>query len=590
NKKFFRGPGGGFSKKPPGKMEILYLNVLLASLMGLERFEYLSSSPLEVMWQMLPERLFARSAYGLPPLGKTPGYCRDEAMSISGGGQHHKMFYNSGECDMDEYLEMEGLCYALVEKVTAAVASLGYKIIGCSQREGQTNCSIALLAGVKRIQPDVITIIGGPNCGGEMARGIASLSESVDYIFSGESEVPFSNFLDSCAAGTLPAGRIIRGEPLADLDTIPVPDYTCFFEQTECFRGGEALNTVAASYESSRGCWWGAKRECNFCNERGAYRQKSAGKVLADLKHICERHRPRGIFMCDVVMPSDFHKEIFPRLLAEKDFPEIYYQAKANLTLQDMVELKKAKIDQFTVGIEALSDGLLKLMNKGVTVRQNLEVLRNARSIGAHVDWLLLWGFPGDRVEYYRETLKILPLLSHLQPPIILMHLYLVRFSQYLEKAKDYGIGNIRPWEVYNMIYPEWAESGNLAYWYAGDYPCEAHENPQLIEELAEEVKKWQASWQKTYLTMIPMGEHYAILDNRDIRGWKQDVMDYNKAREVMTAARYDKSANKQWALEEKLAVVANSWYIPLVTASPELLQKFQQQPNHPITAESNNK
>ena len=39
-------------------------------------------------------------------------------------------------------------------------------------------------------------------------------------------------------------------------------------------------------------------------------------------------------------------------------------------------------------------------MKKGVGARQNLVLLRSARSLGMDVRWNLLWGFPGDRFRF----------------------------------------------------------------------------------------------------------------------------------------------------------------------------------------------
>ena len=108
------------------------------------------------------------------------------------------MFYdNHYHFDLDEYLRTEQICTSFIDEVVTVFTSLDYKIIGCTAMMGQTNCSIALLTGIKKHCPDTITIIGGSNCEGEMAEGIASLSDDVDYIFSGESETTFLDFLQT---------------------------------------------------------------------------------------------------------------------------------------------------------------------------------------------------------------------------------------------------------------------------------------------------------------------------------------------------------------------------------------------------------
>lgn len=559
------------------KAEILYLNVLLTPMIGDELTDQLTHSPFEVLYNMISERLFARVAYDFPALGITPEYCTDEAMSVSGSKHHHTMFYNSVDFELDEYLEIENICSAFVDEAIPAIASLNYKIIGCTQRVGQTNCSIALLNGIKCLQPDVVTITGGSNCSGEMAQGIASLTDSIDYIFSGESESSFCRFLESYSKCTLPSQRIILGEPLKELDSLALPDYTCFIEQTECFRGKDALPYISLIYETSRGCWWGEKQACRFCSEEKAFRQKTARKTLEDLKQICRQYQPEGIYMSDVSMPLSFHEEVFPKLVErEKELPRLYYQFKSNLQLPDLINLKKANVGLGTVGIEAISAGLLKLMNKGITGWQNVKFLRCTRSVKLHVDWLLLWGFPGDKIEYYQETLDILPLIRHLQPPITLMHVFLTRFSPYFSNAKDFKITNLRPWAVYDMIFPDWAEKDKLASWFIGDYPCEAHENPQLIKAISEEVVLWKKLWRTTRLVMVPFQDYYIIFDNRDIVGNKQTVIDACKAKEIMKTSVYNESEYQKWALTEKYGVLMDSWYVPLVTASPELLQQFE--------------
>jgi ribosomal peptide maturation radical SAM protein 1 len=525
---------------------------------------------------MLSERLFARSANGSPPLGKSPECCSDEAISISGSTQHHKMFNESEDFDLDKYRELEKICAAFVDNVTPAITSLNYKMIGCTIRIGQINCSIALLNGIKRIRPGIVTLIGGASCEGEMAQGIASLSDTIDYVFSGESEVSFCNFLERYSIGELPSERIVQGKPLQDLDSLPLPDYKRFFEQNQRFLG-EHSKPLAVSYETSRGCWWGEKQKCRFCGNKVNYRKKTARKILNDFIEISRYYPGKTVYMCDSIMPASFNKEVLPVLKEKTGYPSIYYMLKANPNLKTLLDLKIARVNQITPGIEALSTGLLKLMNKGCDARQNLQLLRNGRSVGVCLDWLLLWGFPGDKAVYYEETLRLLPLIRHLQPPLAFLHFFLTRFSPYFEKAQNFKIGNVRPWEVYNMIFPEWAEKDKLAYWFAGDYPCEAHENPQLIKKIVEEVDLWKKVWKTTYLEMIPFKDYYLILDNRNSSGKKQEVLDYNGAKEVMTNRQYNGSQYQEWALEKKLAVLTDSWYVPLVTASPELLLQLEE-------------
>ena len=153
--------------------------------------------------------------------------------------------------------------------------------------------------------------------------------------------------------------------------------------------------------------------------------------------------------MTDNIMPHNYFKTLIPRLGNELPELQIFYEEKANLSLQDVLALKKAGVASVQPGIEALSSRLLKRMKKGVQARQNLMLLRYARAAGLQLYWNLLWGFPGDELAAYEETLAILPLLHHLQPPIGFGHISIDRFSPYFFQPEEFGIITFRPLAVY---------------------------------------------------------------------------------------------------------------------------------------------
>lgn len=559
------------------KTDILYLNMLLAAVLGEDQYEKIYNAP---QFRMLGERLFARSAYDLPPLGKNPGSCNDEALSISGLKSSPRMFYEP--CDhFDEavFLHCEDMCKSFIDEVIRVIATLDYKIVGCTTAmAGQTNCCIALLSIIKKCSPETITIIGGSNCKDRMSEGTASLSSAIDYIFSGESETTFLNFLKDFFSGELPSQRIIQGEPLSDLDVLPLADYEIFFDQYTRLLGNNTLNKTRIWYETSRGCWRAQKSKCALCGEHHtSYGQKSIKKVLLDIERITQSYPDKSIFMTDIVMPPSYQEELLPVISKIQGFPSLGYHLRPILDLKHLVNLKKAKITCNVTGIETFSTQLLKLMNKGTTAKHSLLYLRNAFCVGILTTWVLLWGFPGDTIADYEEVLYILPLIRHLPPPSLIQPMKLIRFSPYFEDQEKYKITNVRPWAVIGNIYPDWADLDKLAAYYTGEFPSESYRSPGIIREIADQVATWQKSWKKTNLAMGRFMDAFAIYDNRDIHEKaKTHVLDYQQAKEIMTSHIYNGTGNLKWALEEKLGVVADSWYVPLVTASPGLLLEFE--------------
>src|SRR5205823_8601014 len=167
---------------------------------------------------LLGERFFAAAAYGVPLLGRK--------------GANRSTYYELG---FDEYADaltprrlrrLASGAEAWIERIAAAIVRLKPRVVGATTSFEQTAASVALLNAVKRLEPQIVTILGGANCAGPMAQGIRSLRPSIDYIFSGECETAFPDFLDHVAAGDLPTEPILFGSPCQEMDAIPTPDYS----------------------------------------------------------------------------------------------------------------------------------------------------------------------------------------------------------------------------------------------------------------------------------------------------------------------------------------------------------------------------
>ncbi|MCP4152820.1 MAG: RiPP maturation radical SAM protein 1 [bacterium] len=551
-------------------VSILYLNILLASVIGVDTYEKIDNAPLHAM---LGERMFARSAYDLPPLGKQVESVRDEPRAVGWNKKNVRMFYEKLPFTLEESYRIEEICRAFISEAVSAIMSLNYKIIGCSAQTGQINSSIALIKGIKQQRPHWLTLIGGPCCEGEMAQGIASLSESIDYIFSGESDDTFPGFLDDYAANRLPDRRIVEAKPPRNLDTLPLPDYREFSKQYRDCLGEDAYKHLRVWYETSRGCWWGDKKKCSFCAIPGTYREKSVKKTLADLKEIKTLFPGKIVAVTDNILPATYYNRLLPLLNKERETPLLAYPMRVNPDPAVIMRLKKAGICALLLGIESLSTPLLKRMKKGTDAAQNLLALRNARGAGIYVDWFMLWGFPGDSTGDYRETLRILPLIRHLQPPRKLLHMLLTRFSPYYKNREDNQMSNIRPWAVYESIYPGKAGHAQSAYYYTADYSSGGHDNPGLIQKIQAEIETWQNSWKNSRLELKTFAGKYLLIDDRKpFGGPKEHMLDADRARELMTDGEYLATDIQRWAVEEKFAVVVDGRYIPLATAAPELL------------------
>ena len=557
---------------------VFYASLHLAASLGDACYAAICFAPTS---SLLGERFFARTAYGTPPLGRDHPSVEAAIQEVSG----------QVELSGDAVRALESEVPAWVDEVACALAASDYPVIGFSTTFEQTAASIALINRLKQFEPSKIVVIGGANCEGEMAHGIDSLRSRVDFIFSGESEATFPDFLDCVQRGDLRAERIIEGQVNRAMDSIPLPDFTEFFDQRSAALPGSTLATAEATwlpYEASRGCWWGEKHHCTFCGINGqgmAFRQRSPKRVVEDLRALTVRHQLNRVCMTDNIMPHSYFRTLIPTLGEQVPGLHLFYEQKANLTLDQVVALKRAGVALIQPGIEALSSDLLKRMDKGVSAKQNVALLRYALSACMVMNWNLLYGFPGDTEVEYRETLRLIRQLHHLQPPTDLCRLSIDRFSPYHFAPDRYGIRSMTPIPSYASVLPEYADLSKVAYHFVGDYDSGIVSDEPLFEELDAEVKRWKGSWRDKdadapMLAVVELSaDSYIVMDTRCLEG-QPNVMflDARQAAPALVAhsLEHDDALSRE-ARSRLLAVEYEGWHLPLATAVPPVLARFEQ-------------
>jgi ribosomal peptide maturation radical SAM protein 1 len=476
------------------------------------------------------------------------------------------------------------LAESWVDATAQFVASLKYRVIGCNTMFEQLACSIALLSRIKQYDSSKITIIGGAQCEGEMAEGILSLDKQIDFVFSGESEKSFVHFLNQPHESLRHAARIVAGEPLKDMESLPQPEYSSYFEQFRLMCPDSDIskgNLHWLPHEGSRGCWWGQKHHCTFCGINGmgmSYRMKSPSKLMREIEHQFASNGCRNLLMVDNIMPHDYFDTLLPEL-ATKDFElRIFYEQKANLTASRMHKISAAGINIIQPGIESLSDDLLILMKKGVKSWQNIAALRFARIYDVYVNWNLLHSFPGDRKAHYAAIERLIPLLHHLCPPSGLNQLSIDRFSPYFDHRENYGISDVRPMAAYYDIFPAGSDIPKLSYHFHGSYDSDALNDKATLETLSKLVDEWISSWEDNpappVLNLVQLNHDlYLLTDTRKLSRQKFRFVGPEIARSALFGSHGQRSKSDQWCLENEVSILIGNVTVPLATASHDLYQ-----------------
>lgn len=560
-------------------VRVLYANLALAAAIGEETYEAIGCFGRDAD-ELIGERFFAAAAYGRPALALPADGSDDER--FAGALTKFGM-----KCSLAELRTLEARARLWVEELADRIAALSFPIVGATTTFEQTSSAIALLAAVKRRRPQTITILGGGNCEGPMAEGIMSLGTAVDYVFSGESEETFVTWLRSVKAGARPSERIVKGQIQLDMDQLPPPDYRSWFSQRGLFLGQESLRPeyhLCITYETSRGCWWGEKRHCTFCGLNGLgmrHREKSSEKVFSDLRVLLGQCPTNLVWLTDNIMPHRYFTTLLPRLQKEVPGVQLFYEEKSNLSLQKLRMLKAAGVVRIQPGIESLSTPLLRLMDKGATAAQNVALLRYALSVAMDIIWLILYRFPGDSAEHYEQMLALMPLLCHLPPPYWCAGINIDRFSPYYEQSARYGLRELRPLPAYNAVLPPGAGAGLVAYTFVADYDSAV--DSKLEKDLQEAVAAWRQRWRGvTQPPALRVCEArpgiYFLVDTRGLPGARKlQILDEAQARAALVRnASPKRSSAARWAVAERAAVWLDGDYVPLATAAPELMARFE--------------
>ncbi|MEO8076246.1 MAG: RiPP maturation radical SAM C-methyltransferase [Acidobacteriota bacterium] len=412
------------------------------------------------------------------------------------------------------------------------------RIVGFTSVFLQHVASLALAKRLKARAPDTFILFGGANCEGIMGAEVIRQFPFVDAVVSGEGDLVFASLVERTLAGDNLSGlrgvftqqdgaRLFDpgGHPhapsVSDMDALPVPDYDEFFEQWAASPLEGACRTTI-QFETSRGCWWGQRHHCTFCGLNGAsmqYRSKSAGRALGELLELTTRHPGRPVSVVDNILDLQYFKEFVPALAARQLDLQLFYEVKANLKKPQVRLLRDAGIRVIQPGIESFSDRVLEIMKKGERGLHNIQLLKWCKELGVDPVWNLLWGFPGEPPDDYRRMADLLPLLTHLAPPVSAMPLRLDRFSPNYERAEALGFVDVAPIPAYRYIYPFPRETvANLAYYFTY-----AYREPQDVRGYTRGVEAavhaWRVACGDADLFSIDLGTVLMICDLRPARG-----------------------------------------------------------------------
>ncbi|MFC3195532.1 RiPP maturation radical SAM C-methyltransferase [Marinicella sediminis] len=500
-----------------------------------------------------------------------------------------------------------------LQKMVDEVTQKQPRIVGFSSTFQQNCASLQLARLIKNKNPDIITCFGGANCEGPMGQAMLKHFAQVDQVFSGEAENSFLSFVDGVFArrqrpATMishqpaPLERSINASQPVDMERLPIPVYDDYFTALADSTFKDRIRPTIL-FETSRGCWWGAKHHCRFCGLNGDhmnYRSKTDQQVITELSRLNKQWSINDFQAADNIMDLKHVNTVFrqlPEVLPEASY---FFEIKANMKRSQLAIIARAGVKHVQPGIESLDDAVLKELEKGVSAAQNVCLLRDCAELGIKVIWNVLCGIPNDTAEQYTAMANLLPALEHLDPPGGCSVVRLDRFSPYFEKADQLGFRHIKPCEAYQHVYDlDAAALDQLAYFFTAvpmNVPAFDYVKP-----LRDAISKWRAASHAgaslPELKLLSTGDVHVIKDTRRIAKEVLYALPPEEARLLVELRKPSKIAAlvsrlddqtvdwlavHQRLLARNLVVVLGGRSVSLVTMPDLQSQPDSQQPGYP--------
>lgn len=496
--------------------EIYYVHLLLADKLGFPLYNAIVS---EIPTQaLLGEWLFAPCLQGPNPQADER-YIHEILW-----GAYRDLF---SPTIVHQLLQIREMLPRFLESWVSSVDWSSYTWVCFSSCYQQHGASLALAREIKENYPEIRILFGGSQCYGEMGAVLPEIYPFVDYVCVGEGDIAVPSLiladLDSDLIPEIPGivSRSLEDKnqdytiPIVhDLNALPYPDYTDYFSQLENISFPPGFVTEIPM-EMSRGCWWGEIQPCRFCGidtPSMAYRSKSYSRIRDELHHLSCKYGKR-ISFSDCVIPHELFKNSNP-VLSSVPGVSLFGEVRPNLSRDQVLFLSKSGFTRIQAGIESFSDTVLRLMGKGTTVIQNIQLLKWGRQFGIYILYNLLWGFPGEEPEEYRAMEDLIPLLVHLYPPVKSGgHIRFDRYNTYMKYPEKFGISDIRPIAAYRHVFHALSESQlrSLAYYGTGDYPDNSAEYTRTFSRLLVE-------WHNNQGAILDLYRHDDIVTIIDTR------------------------------------------------------------------------
>lgn len=307
----------------------------------------------------------------------------------------------------------EGLCTALLEQ--------GCKIVGFSVTDLNLYLSLALSRRLKRLDPHVKVVMGGPAIT-ERTQGLQAFT-TVDYCLRGDGDRAFALLCRRVLRGEFPTageipGLVVPGadEGAASLAEVAIPDEVVDYSLALSYPAG-LFEHQAIPVNYSRGC----ANRCAFCSNPGffgSFRHSPTNVFLAQLGHVEELMEREGRFWSRAFRFNDpainGDPVAFKELISGMRVFQGRFRFSAELVLGgghlkgQLQACRDVGFDHFMTGVESGSERMRRLMRKPGRLDEIRGLAKEASDLGIELSMNFIVGWPGETQEDFDETRRFI--------------------------------------------------------------------------------------------------------------------------------------------------------------------------------------
>ncbi len=198
--------------------------------------------------------------------------------------------------------------------------------------------------------------------------------------------------------------------------------------------------------ETNRGCYWG---KCAFCDipYGKEYSSKNVDDLISEIKEYKKKYGVSNFELVDESIPPKYYEQFAEKIIESKLNINYYSCARteAGFTKEILHKLRKSGLRMVLWGIEAGSERVMKVLNKGVDFDNRFQILQDAADEDIWNHGYAFFGFPTETFDEALETVNTLEKHSKIIHSCGITFFELTKNSNVEKEPEKYGLSYIGP-------------------------------------------------------------------------------------------------------------------------------------------------